>query len=154
MEEENKQNKIDTERIKRFKEKFEYSNKLIKKLKEWTKNVSESDFTVKLTLREQFSIYHAFQIISEVTADLIAMVVKDINIIPKNDYTNIDVLIEHDVISNDLAIILKKINGLRNQIVHNYNNINEGTVYKEIKDYNSALQQFNEVIEKWLRKHY
>lgn len=152
MEEDKKPNKIDKNRLKRYKEKLEYSKKLLIYLKEWTKNVDKDDFSVKLNLREQFSIYHAFQIISETTADLIAMAVKDLSVVPKNDYTNIDVLEEKHLISNDLTIELKKVNGLRNQIVHNYNNIDEEPPYKVIRKSYPALEQFNEVIEKWLKK--
>ena len=94
MEKDKKLNKIHKDRLKRYKEKLEYSKKLLIYLKEWKKNVGEYDFSVKLDLREQFSIYHAFQMISEITADLIAMAVKDLSIVPKNDYTNIDVLEE------------------------------------------------------------
>ena len=68
---------MNEERVQRYKEKEEYFGKLIGKLKEWTKDLNEKDFINNLSLREQFSIYHAYQIILEIITDLTAMVLND-----------------------------------------------------------------------------
>ena len=143
---------MNEERIQRYKEKEEYFGKLIGKLKEWTKDLNEKDFINNLSLREQFSIYHAYQIILEIITDLTAMVVKDLKIIPKDDYINIDVLAEKEIISKDLSYNLKQANGLRNRIVHNYNSLDEEIAFKSIQKYLEDLEKYKEAIDNWLQK--
>lgn len=143
---------MNEERIQRYKEKEEYFVKLIGKLKEWTKDLNEKDFINNLRLREQFSIYHAYQIILEIITDLTAMVVKDLKIIPKDDYINIDVLAENEIISKDLSYNLKQANGLRNRIVHNYNSLDEEIAFKSIQKYLEDLEKYKEAIDNWLQK--
>jgi len=143
---------MNEERVQRYKEKEEYFGKLIGKLKEWTKDLNEKDFINNLSLREQFSIYHAYQIILEIITDLTAMVVKDLKIIPKDDYINIDVLAENEIISKDLSYNLKQANGLRNRIVHNYNSLDEEIAFKSIQKYLKDLEKYKEAIDNWLQK--
>ena len=143
---------MNEERIQRYKEKEEYFGKLIGKLKEWTKDLNEKDFINNLSLREQFSIYHAYQIILEIITDLTAMVIKDLKIIPKDDYINIDVLAEKEIISKDLSYNLKQANGLRNRIVHNYNSLDEEIAFKSIQKYLKDLEKYKEAIDNWLQK--
>ncbi len=50
-------------------------------------------------IERQFAIYHAFQIILEIVGDLTAMVVKDLQVIPKDDYINIEFLEKENTIS-------------------------------------------------------
>lgn len=83
-------------------------------------------------------------------ADLIAMLVKDLNLIPKDDYSNIEILIEKDLLSHDLGKILKKANGLRNRVVHKYNNINEKVAYRAIINFSTDLKDFKEQVKQWL----
>jgi len=143
---------LNKERIKRYKEKLEYFNIIILNLQSWIKEIKIKDFE-NLSLKEQFSIYHAFQIISELIADFAAMIVKDLNKIPKNDYFNLDLLVEQKLISNEAANDLKKANGLRNRIVHNYNGIDDNIAFKGIKECINTFNKFEEVLEDWLKKH-
>lgn len=143
---------MNEERVQRYKEKEEYFAKLIGKLKEWTKDLNEKEFITKLNLREQFSIYHAYQIILEIITDLTAMIIKDLKIIPKDDYINIDVLAEKGIISKDLSYNLKQANGLRNRIVHSYNSLNEEIAFKSIQKYLEELEKYKEAIDSWLQK--
>jgi len=143
---------LNKERIKRYKEKLEYFNIIILNLQSWIKEIKIKDFE-NLSLKEQFSIYHAFQIISELIADFAAMIVKDLNKIPKNDYFNLDLLVEQKLISNEAANDLKKANGLRNRIVHNYNGIDDNIAFKGIKEGINTFNKFEEALEDWLKKH-
>lgn len=85
----------------------------------------ENNFTDMDELREnrilRKAFYKEFQELVEVTGDLGAMITKDEGRIPKDDYTNIEGLksiLEPHIISN-----LKKANGLRNVLVHEYSGI-------------------------------
>lgn len=143
---------MDQKRIQRYKEKEEYFSKLMAKLKEWTKDLNVHDFVTSLGLKDQFSIYHAYQIILELTTDLAAMVIKDLKLIPKDDYINMDLLAENKIISKELAYNLKQANGLRNRIVHNYNGLDEEIAFKDIQKYYDYLEKYKEALDKWLQK--
>lgn len=49
------------------------------------------------------------------------MIVKDLGLMVNDDYKNLDVLKERKIISTEMHNTMKKLNGLRNRIVHDYN---------------------------------
>jgi len=75
-------NSLDNSRFERYIEKLDYFRKLMDKLEEWVKDIDANSF-ISLDLKEQFGIYHIFQIIVEIITDLIAMICKDLKIKPK-----------------------------------------------------------------------
>lgn len=99
-------------------------------LKDWTKDINKKDFIYKLNINEQLSIYHAYQIIIEAISDLAAMIIKDLNLIPKDDYTNINLLVKKQIISKEISLVIKEATGLRNKIVHKYNRRVDEIAYK------------------------
>lgn len=143
---------LDNKRIERYIEKLEYFNQLTKKLQEWMEELDENLF-LNLDLKEQFGIYHGFQIIIEIITDIIAMVVKDLKIKPKDDYSNIECLKEQKFISEELSLSLRKVNGLRNALVHGYNGLDDLLAYKGIKENFNFFKEFYEVISEWLKKN-
>jgi uncharacterized protein YutE (UPF0331/DUF86 family) len=151
MEGKNKIN-IDDTRLERYIEKLEHFKKLALKLEKWIENVDEEKF-VSLDLKEQFAIYHAFQILVEITTDLIAMTVKDLKFKPRDDYSNIKCLKEQNFISEELSERLRRVNGLRNVIVHDYNGIDEILAFKEINENFYFMKKFYDVMKKWLKKN-
>lgn len=143
---------MDEKRIRRYREKTEYLDQELKNLEEWTKDISISEIKEILPIREKYSIYHSFQICLEIISDLAAMTVKDLKILPKDDYLNIDRLEKNNVISNELAPKIKEANGLRNRIVHNYNGLIDGIALKVISNLVNNIAQFKEAINLWLQK--
>ena len=143
---------MDKERIKRYKEKQEKLSEYFSYLKEWTNALKIEDFN-KTNIKEQFSIYHAFQNVVEVITDLSAMIVKDLKKIPKDDYSNIELLVKEKIIKRELSLQIKEANGLRNRIVHDYNSIDNDIAYKGILSSLNSLRQYKEVIDKWLREN-
>ncbi len=154
MEEENNKIYLDNKRIERYIEKLEHFNKLMELLKEWTKNINEEIFFTNLDLKEQFGIYHAYQIIVEIMTDIIAMAVKDLKIKPRDDYSNINILKEKFFFSEKIASKLREANGLRNSLVHDYNGVDDKAAYKGIKNYINYLEKFYDLINQWLKKNY
>jgi uncharacterized protein YutE (UPF0331/DUF86 family) len=145
---------LSSERLKRYKGKEKILKKYISELKKWIKGDDVNKFKNDLSLRDQFSIYHIYQLIIEVISDISAMLVKDLQEIPKDDYSNLEFLNENDIISDKLIRDLKKANGLRNRVVHNYNGIDEQIAYKGIKEYLPSLENFLEVIQDWLKNNF
>ncbi len=144
---------MNKERIKRYKEKKEHFNRIFEKLKKWTSDISVNEFLTTTSLERQFAIYHAYQIIVEIITDLAAMAVKDLKILPKDDYININVLAENNVISKTLATKIKDANGLRNRIVHNYNGLDDEIAYKSILNTINDLEKYMEAIISWIKKN-
>src|SRR3989344_7840468 len=65
----------------------------------------------------------------EAAMDLAAMLVKDHGRDVSDDYHNIETLVDIKVLDAPLAEQLKKLNGLRNAIIHKYNKFEEKTVF-------------------------
>ncbi len=145
---------MDKERIKRYNEKLEHLNQMLENLKKWTKNIRENEFSEKLDLTVQYAIYYAFSTSVEASTDLVAMIVKDLKIITKDDYSNIDILKDKKIINYDLAKKLKEANGLRNRVIHGYNKLDEVHAYGSIIGLLDDIEKFKEAISKWLKKYY
>ena len=144
---------MNKERITRYKEKEEHFNKIFETLKKWTSDISVNEFLIKTNLEKQFAIYHAYQIIIEIITDLAAMAVKDLKILPKDDYVNINILAENNIISETLATKMKDANGLRNRIVHNYNGLADEIAYKSILSTINDIEKYIEAIKNWIKRN-
>ena len=154
MEENHKITKISEERLKRYYDKLEYLNQSYNYLNDWTRNVKLKDFIEDLDIQKKYGIYHAFQITIEIITDIAAMIVKDLKILPKDDYSNIEILKKNKVIKSDLAVKISEANGLRNRIVHNYNGLNEDIAYTNLLRLIKNLKIFEAEVKKWLKISY
>lgn len=149
---EKKDDLLNRERIERYVDKLEHFGMLMDKIEEWMDGLDQESF-LSLDLIKRFGIYHAAQTSIENMTDIIAMVIKDIKIKPKDDYSNIDCLEEKGLISEGLAAGLRKLNGLRNVFVHEYNGVDDLLAYSSIIQHFDYLKQFKEVIKAWLKKN-
>ena len=154
MDKEEKKFLIDEKRIKRYNDKFIQFDKNLNLLKGWTNGIGVSKFLNEAGVERQFAIYHAFQVILEIVGDLTAMLVKDLQLIPKDDYTNVEFLEKENIITNDLTKYIKDANGLRNRIVHNYNGLDDQLAYKGILNLINEINNFVVVIKQWLKHNY
>lgn len=144
---------MEEERIKRYNDKLEYFNQTIKNLEDWTENIDVKEFTENLELQKQYAIYHAFQISLEIITDVIAMIVKDSNKVPKDDYSNLDILKNNDILTSGLVVKIQEANGLRNRIVHDYNGLDDSIAYQSILECIKSLKKFNEEVRNWVKKN-
>ena len=76
--------------------------------------------------------------------DVIAMKVKELGLVVEDDYTNIEKLIQENVIALKEGELLKEFNGIRNAVVHRYNSL-EMAIIKEALE---RIAEFAEVIFK------
>ncbi len=144
---------MEEERIKRYNDKLEYLNQTIENLNDWTENIDSKEFIEGLELQKQYGIYHAFQIGIEIITDLVSMIVKDIKLIPKDDYSNINIIKNKKIVSADLAAKLREANGLRNRIVHDYNGLDNEIAYNRLLNLLEYFQEFKVKAKEWLKKN-
>ena len=144
---------MEEERIKRYNDKLEYLNQTIKNLNDWTENLDSKEFIESLELQKQYGIYHAFQIGIEIITDLISMIVKDVKLIPKDDYSNINIIKNKKIVNSDLAAKLREANGLRNRIVHDYNGLDNELAYNRLTNLLKYFQEFKVKTKEWLKKN-
>ena len=154
MEENNNINKISKERLKRYNDKLENLNQSIKYLNDWTKNVDVKEFLEDLDMQKKYGIFYAFQITVEIITDITAMIVKDLKVVPKDDYSNIEILKTKKVITADLVAKIGEANGLRNRIVHDYNGLDEDLAYSNLLKLVKDLKIFEDETKKWLKMNY
>ncbi len=80
--------------------------------------------------------------------DIVAMMCKDMNLVPKDDYSNIENL---DNIDRKTKISLAAANGLCNRLVHRYNQTDERIALESINVLLPQLSDFVEMVELWIR---
>ncbi len=92
-------------------------------------------------------ILYRVQTSIEAGMDLAAMLVRDIGIEVKDDYDNIDTIEKKNIIEKELAEELKRLNGMRNAIVHKYDDLNTELVLENLESIKKILHRFIEQIE-------
>lgn len=102
--------------------------------------------------KEVYALFYLVHTSIEAAMDIVAMLVKDIGSVPKDDYENIDLLRDKGLIEANLAENLKKLNGLRNILVHRYNKVEESIVIDGLEDIKASLEKFVEVVENALKR--
>lgn len=93
------------------------------------------------------ALFYRFQVSIDAAMDIVAMLCKDFGILVNDDYSNIDELVKFKVLSPSLAEHLRKLNGLRNALVHKYNKIEEDLLIKEKENVVAYLNNFVEIIK-------
>ena len=96
------------------------------------------------------ALYKEFQELTEALGDLSAMMTREEGIRVKDDYTNLErlkPLLELDVIKN-----LKRANGLRNVLVHEYNGIDDLLAFESVQEVLPSFWVFSSMVREWLKK--
>ena len=127
---------MDELRLKRYKDKINYITDKIKDLSNKPKSELEKD-----------GIFYAIQTSTEAMMDLIAMLLKDLGIQVKDDSTNISEIIKKRKLKPELGEELKKANGLRNILVHRYNEIDEEIILDSIGELKTLLFKWLDIVE-------
>jgi len=96
---------------------------------------------------EKRGIFYSLQTSIEAMVDLIAMLVKDLGVRVKDDNINISEIIKTKKLNPELGEKLKKANGLRNIIVHRYNEIDEQIILDSVQEVKDLLLDWIEIIE-------
>lgn len=78
--------------------------------------------------------------------DMAAMLVRDIGIEVGDDYENVAILKEKGIIDSELAGELKRLNGMRNAIVHKYGIVDKELILQNLENVKEHLHRFVNVI--------
>lgn len=142
---------ISKKRLQQYLRKINYIQQSLGLIFEWTSTISEEEFLKDTKTR--YATYKAFQEAVEATMDIVAMMVKDIGGLPKDDYSNVKLLEEKNIFSEELSNALIQSNSLRNWIIHKYNKLEDRIAFEKINEFTTWLESFIEVVEDWLEKN-
>ncbi len=127
---------MDEIRFKRYRDKINFIIDNIKDLPIEPKNKFEKR-----------GIFYSLQTAIESTMDLIAMLVKDLGIQVKDDASNISEIVKKKDLDLKIGEKLKKANGLRNILVHRYNDIDEQIIMNSVDPVKNLLFKWLDIIE-------
>lgn len=144
---------ISEDRLLRYRERLEYVGKRAINLHEWTEHIKRDILVESLNLQDKYGIHHAFQLSIDKWRDLIAMMVRDVSSLPRDDTHNIKILIENGVISPHRGKDLKRGIELRHKIIHGYNGLNDLIALERIVYLIEHLDKFMEEVETWLENN-
>ena len=99
---------------------------------------------------EKRGIFYSLQTSIGAMVDLIAMLVKDLGIQVKEDIINISKIVEVRKLDPELGENLKNANGLRNIIVHRYNEIDEQLILDSVEGIKNLLLKWISIVEEIL----
>ncbi|MBY8984475.1 MAG: DUF86 domain-containing protein [Candidatus Lokiarchaeota archaeon] len=132
---------MDELRIKRYHDKI---NHIVEYIKDLTKDPKNE--------LEKRGIFYSLQTSIEAIIDLIAMLTKDLGIQVKDDNTNISEIVKKRNLKFELGEKLKKANGMRNIIVHRYNDFEEKIILDSVDEIKDLLTKWIEVVEEILNE--
>ncbi len=127
-----------------MKRKDQYSRKfefIIDKISLLPDNIEENIFYVD-------ALFYRLQVSVDAAMDIVAMLCKDLGITVKDDYSNIDELEGLDLFQKKLLRNLRRLNGVRNVLVHRYNKIEEEQIIREKDNFVNILKEFVKRVEK------
>ncbi len=135
------------DRIKRYKDKIGKASKRADQINQWALETSHEDFLEDEKTR--LATYKAFQEMVEACLDIVAMICKDTSNVPSDDYTNIQNL---EWLGKETKAALSEANGLRNRLVHRYNQTDDTIALESMKSLLPELIGFLEDVEIWIGK--
>ncbi len=78
----------------------------------------------------------------EAAMDMVAMLMKDYGYDVQDDYHNLDLLKEKGIIDKAICDKMKKLNGMRNIIVHRYNKVEKELIVSNLDEIKETLLTF------------
>ncbi len=123
--------------------------KYYKEFKQLTHNLNSEDYLKDITKRR--AIEREIQLIVECATDINNMILKKLKQGPSKDYFNsfID-LAENGILEMDFALSIAPSTGLRNILVHEYEEVDDVIVYKSIQNVLNYYLGYIDKISKYL----
>ena len=98
------------------------------------------------------ALFYRLQVSIDASMDIVAMLSKDLGISVKDDYSNIDELESLKIFPGDFLNEIRRLNGLRNALVHRYNKIEEDLIVSEKDHFVEVLKEFIKIVEKLINE--
>ena len=98
------------------------------------------------------ALFYRLQVSIDAAMDIVAMLSKDLGISVKDDYSNIDELESLKIFPGDFLNEIRRLNGLRNALVHRYNKIEEDLIVSEKDHFVEVLKEFIKIVEKLINE--
>ncbi len=99
--------------------------------------------------RDRFALFKAFQEAMEVITDICAMYLADTGRGLGDDRENIQKS-AGNLFSDEIAAALLEANGLRNRVVHDYDDFEDRTALESIETVSPGLSRFEQEVRTWL----
>lgn len=135
---------MDAKRVSRYKEKISLIEKRKNDISNWIDKRDE---------KSVLAIYKAYQEMVEGLTDIFAMILKDMDEVVEDDYSNIENLRGEGILTVKQEELMKEANGLRNRLVYEYNGLERKTALDSIKGINSEVENVLEEVRTWIEKH-
>jgi len=119
------------EKLEAFEEEMEFIEAKAKTL------VVEDDVTKRALL-------YALEVCVDVVLDVVAMATKDLGLTVEDDYTNVEKLEKEKVLTKKESELIRRFNGLRNAVVHKYNQLDLDAVRRGL----NKIEVLYEVLDK------
>lgn len=141
---------MEDSRKERYFQKLIHFDNYYSLLNQWIIQKGQNLKEISENPQKLFSIYHGFQLIMEVIADIAAMIIKDIDQTSRDDYSNYQRLYEKQILDRAELQELNSLNGLRNRVVHDYNGIVDEIALAGIVDSLQFLLEIKGRFKIWL----
>lgn len=144
---------MEPQRKVRYQDKLEKFNLYFTQYSEWLESHPITDLDMNKDIHWVYAIIHVFQNMAELCSDLSAMILKDEQINPKDNYTNYQSLFNQKILSQPSLMALIKINGLRNRVAHEYNGLNYNIAWEAMKEFINNFKKVRGEFQAWLAQH-
>ncbi len=141
---------MDTKRIQRYHDKFAKFDLYYSQLTEWLESHPINILDENKSAHWIYAIIHVFQNLAELISDLGSMILKDSGVIVKDSYTNYQNLHNKSIITKSTHEILKKVNGLRNRVAHEYIGLNYNMAWEAMEEFVGKLDTIRGELHQWL----
>ncbi len=139
---------VDDSRRQRYLDKVATIELRARQVSEWTEGVEPDDLSDDP--RTQLAVYKALQEVVESATDLCAMRARDEGLPVKDDYGNIDALHARGDLPPDVADSMREGNGLRNRLVHHYDDLRDELVLSYVRTRLATVLQVAREVRRWL----
>ncbi|MBN1455871.1 MAG: DUF86 domain-containing protein [Methanomicrobia archaeon] len=90
------------------------------------------------------ALLYALEVCVDVVMDVVAMATRDLGLTVEDDYTNIEKLENEQMLVEREGELLRRFNGLRNAIVHRYNQLDLNAIQRGLR----GIEELYEVLDK------
>jgi len=130
------------QKLNELKDRIDFIEKNLKNKKEFLKN---------RILKK--AIYKEFQETVEIVFDIISLITKKLGYFNEDDYSNLEKVKDEINLSEKTVKIIKKAKGLRNVLVHEYDEIIDALAFDSIKRFLPEIKEFYKKIKVWIEKY-